>query len=118
MINCKEGIAYSFVLIFVLIHVKAVQHAMKCGGQEYAGYDQKNDAGIERINPGEDLARAGMQLIDRAHASQQHGCVQKCIHPGHAFDEMITQHAQHQRAADDGQHNEQVFALPQQKLSA
>lgn len=64
---------------------------------------KKNDAAKEGIKAGENLAAIRMQISQRPHAGQNHGGIGKRIHPIHAFEEMITHHANAESDDDNSQ---------------
>jgi len=76
--------------------------------KDYPHHNQKNEAGIEGIGSGKDLSGCCAQLSHRAHPAQDHGGIYESIDPGKAFKRMVADHADAQRAKDQGQANDPV----------
>src|SRR5260221_14551925 len=69
-----------------LVPVKLMDEAMERRGQEESGGDQEDEPRVEGVEAGEQLAAVGTQRVDRPHAPQQHGGVQKAVPPGQTFE--------------------------------
>ena len=61
--------------------MKTMQETMKQRSEKYAGDYQDNQAGIKRVERGENLTSRRLYLVNRSHATQDHRCIQKSVYP-------------------------------------
>src|ERR1039457_6466989 len=80
------------------VPVETMQKTMQHRSKHYPDGEQEYQPGVERIQPGEYLAAGRLRRIDRPHAAEQHGYVEKGITPFQSFEILIPRHSQQQRA--------------------
>src|ERR1051325_8724693 len=98
--------------------MKSVEEAMEDRRENNAGGDEGDEAGIERVEGGEDLSRNRLHRIDRPHAAEDHRGVQQCVDPGKMFQKMIAENADGERTGDKAHRRARVAAQPAEKLRA
>ena len=73
--------------------VKPVQQPVRERGNHERGNADKRQARKQSVERSEEFCRVRMERIDRAHAAQNHGSIQKRIDPAQASDQMISENA-------------------------
>ena len=73
--------------------VKPVEQPVRERSDHEGGNADKRKARKQSIKRSEKFCRVRMQRINRAHAAQNHGRVQKRIDPAQASDQMISENA-------------------------
>lgn len=94
------------------LHMKAVQDAVRDGGEDDASDEYDRQPAVERIEAGEQFAAFGDRSVDRAHAAQQHGGIEEGINPGEAFQPAVAGHADQQRDDDQRERNGAAVGQP------
>src|SRR3954462_11725517 len=105
--------------------VKEMNRTMQHRHEERTGGDDHHQAAIQRVKPGEELARARGWIVHGSHPAEQHGGVQERIEPGEVLEEHIARHADRQRQGDEranaasmGEHAQREASKGQRRLGA
>src|SRR5437764_14522633 len=83
--------------------VKPVQQPVRERGNHERGNADKRQARKQSVERSEKFCRVRMERIDRAHAAQTHGRIQKRIDPGEASEEVRSENAKAQSDGDQKQ---------------
>lgn len=98
------------------LHVKSVQNSM-CDRRENDTCDKDNDqATVKCIQAGKELAAKGDRCIHRAHATEEHGRVQKCINPVQALKQVVANDTDAQRNDDEREGNARGVNQPDNEI--
>jgi len=77
----------------VLLPMEPVHQAVHYGGKDEAGCDQEHEAGIQRVEAGEQLASVSLGRVNRPHSAHQHCCIEEGIAPREVLEVLVARHS-------------------------
>ncbi len=80
-------------VLLLRIGVEMMQHAMEDRRHQDRGDRDDDEAGVEGVEAGEELAGLGLRRIDRPHAAEQHGGIEEGVDPVQLLEEVIPRHS-------------------------
>ncbi|MBK8540402.1 MAG: hypothetical protein IPL60_10395 [Ardenticatenia bacterium] len=102
-----------------------MQQAVEDGDEDQAGGDEEDQAGVQGVERGEELARRGLDVVDGPHAAQEHGGVELGVDPEQAAQVVVARGAGRPGApdaqngeADMPQHPQQEGPAGEKRLAA
>jgi hypothetical protein len=99
------------------LQMKAVNEPVENGSKDDAGDHEKHNPRVKGVKCREELARGRSELVNRPHASEQHGWVDESIQPGNAFKAVVAQDADGQRTGHNSEGNREAANLPSKERS-
>ena len=72
--------------------MEAVQDAVEDRREQDPRGENEQQAGVERVATGEDLATERHWIVDGAHPAEQHRGIEECVGGSQVLEEVVTRH--------------------------